>query len=59
MVSLIGATTTDAGLTVSAQLDTDDYPTGGVVPDEGMAQLALHPHATHPQWNYTLLPRSP
>jgi Rhodopirellula transposase DDE domain len=59
VVSLIGATTTDAGLTVSAQLDTDDYPTGVVVPDEVMAQLALHPHATHPQWNYTLLPRFP
>jgi Rhodopirellula transposase DDE domain len=59
VVSLIGATTTDAGLTVSAQLDTDDYPTGVVVPDAVMAQLALHPHATHPQWNYTLLPRFP
>jgi hypothetical protein len=59
VVSLIGATTTDAGLTVSAQLDTDDYPTGVAVPDEVMAQLALHPHATHPQWNYTLLPRFP
>jgi hypothetical protein len=59
VVSLIGATTTDTGLTVSAHLDREDYPTGVSVPDTVMAQLALRPHATHPQWNYTLLPRSP
>jgi hypothetical protein len=59
VVSLIGATTTDTGLTVTAQLDTDDYPTGVSIPDELMAQLALRPHDLHPQWNYTLFPRSP
>ena len=57
VVSLIGATTTQTGLTVSARLDVDDYPTGVTVPDPVMAQLALQPHTTHPQWNYTLLPR--
>jgi hypothetical protein len=59
VVSLIGATTTDGGLTVSAQLDTDAYPTGVSIPDALIAQLALRPHDTHPQWNYTLVPRSP
>jgi hypothetical protein len=59
VVSLIGTTTTDTGLTVSAQLDAADYPTGVAIPDEVFAQLALRPHETHPQWNYTLLPRSP
>ncbi|MFL6180491.1 MAG: ISAzo13 family transposase [Actinomycetes bacterium] len=58
VVSLIGATTTETGLTVSAQLDRADYPTGQSVSDATMAQLRLRPHDTHPQWNYTLLPRS-
>jgi hypothetical protein len=57
VVSLIGATSTTAGLTVTARLDLDDYPTGVSVPDAVMAQLALRPHAVHPQWNYTLAPR--
>jgi hypothetical protein len=57
VVSLIGATTTATGLTVTARLDLDDYPTGVSVPDEALAQLALQPHSIHPQWNYTLLPR--
>jgi len=59
VVRLIGATTTETGLTVSAQIDADDYPTGVAVSDAVMAQLALRPHDTHPQWNYTLLPRLP
>jgi hypothetical protein len=58
VVSLIGTTSTTTGLTVAARLDLDDYPTGVAVPDSVMAQLALHPHAVHPQWNYTLAPRS-
>jgi hypothetical protein len=59
VVSLIGRTTTDTGLTVSAQLDADEYLTGVSVSDAVFAQLALSPHDTHPQWNYTLLPRTP
>jgi hypothetical protein len=59
VVSLIGTTTTQTGLTVTARLDLDHYPTGITVPDAAMAQLALQPHATHPQWNYTLAPRTP
>jgi hypothetical protein len=58
IVSLIGATTTTTGLTVTARLDLDAYPTGVKIPDDVMAQLALQPHSTHPQWNYTLAPRS-
>ncbi len=59
VVSLIGTTTTDPGLTVSAPLDTDDYPTGVSVPDAVFAHLALYPHETRPHRNYTLLPRTP
>ena len=58
IVSLIGATSTTTGLTVTARLDLNTYPTGVTVPDTVMAQLALQPHVTHPQWNYTLDPRS-
>jgi hypothetical protein len=57
IISLIGATTTTTGLTVTARLDLEDYPTGVSIPDSTMAQLALRRHATHPQWNYTLVPR--
>jgi len=56
VVSLIGTTTT-TGLTVTARLDVDQYPTGVIVSDAEMASLALQPHATHPRWNYTLSPR--
>jgi hypothetical protein len=59
VVSLIGATSTTTGLTVTARLDLDDYPTGVTIPDAVMAHLNLHPHAVHPQWNYTLTPRAP
>jgi len=59
VVSLIGTTTTMAGLTVTARLDVDEYPTGMTVSDAELASLALQPHATHPRWNYTLVPRSP
>lgn len=58
IVSLIGATSTTTGLKVTARLDLDAYPTGVKVPDQVMAQLKLEPHTLHPQWNYTLAPRS-
>jgi len=58
IVSLIGATSTSTGLTVTAQLDLDTYPTGIKIPDAVMAQLALQPHTTHPQWNYSIAPRA-
>jgi hypothetical protein len=57
IVSLIGATSTTAGLSVTARLDVDTYPTGVKVPDAAMDQLNLECHATYPQWNYTLAPR--
>jgi transposase len=58
IVSLIGATSTTTGLKVTARLDVDAYPTGVKVPDSTMCQLKLEPHTTHPQWNYTLAPRT-
>ena len=59
VVSLIGTTTTTTGLTVTARLDLDEYPTGVKVSDAELASLALQSHPTYPQWNYTLAPRPP
>jgi hypothetical protein len=57
IVELIGATTTQAGLRVQAELDVGQYPTKVKVTDEEMASLRLTPHAFHGEWNYTLAPR--
>jgi len=59
VVELIGATTTDAGLSVRAELDATTYPTKVKVSDDEMASLSLTPHTFHGNWNYTLNPRAP
>jgi hypothetical protein len=41
IVDLISATTTETGLTVGCELDTNRYPKGVVVTDEEMAALDL------------------
>ena len=58
VVELIGHTKTAAGLRVTAKLDTRRYPTGGVITNAQMRNLALHPHAFHGDWNYELRARS-
>ena len=57
ILKLIAATTTEAGLSVQCQLDTNTYPTGRKVSDEEMATLSLQPDLFHGEWNYTILPR--
>jgi transposase len=56
IVNSIAATTTRAGLTVAAELDTDTYPTGVRVSDAQLAALPLTRHDWHGEWNYTLRP---
>jgi transposase len=56
IVSLIGATTTAAGLRVRSELDRGRYPKGVAPTEEHMARLTLRPHAFHGDWNYTLRP---
>jgi transposase len=56
IVNSIAATTTRAGLTVAAELDTDTYPTGVRVSDAQLAALPLTRHDWHGDWNYTLRP---
>ncbi len=61
IVNSIAATTTKTGLTVRAELDTEQYPTGVKIPDNEMTSLetsgTLNRHDWHPEWNYTLKPR--
>ena len=54
IVELIGSTTTQSGLRVEAQLDTNVYPTKIQVSDEEMAALRVTPHDFHGEWNYTV-----
>ena len=59
IINTIGAVTTKTGLTVTAVLDENPYPTGTQVSDEQMQDLedrALTRHAFHGEWNYALLP---
>jgi len=58
ILKLIAATTTEAGLTVQCQLDTNLYPAGRKIADEDMATLSLKPDAFHGEWNYTISPRT-
>ena len=56
VVNLIGSTTTESGLKVHAQLDASHYEKGRKVSDEDFAQVNLHPHRFHGEWNYTIYP---
>ncbi|MFZ0699640.1 MAG: ISAzo13 family transposase [Thermoplasmata archaeon] len=56
IVSLIGATTSTAGLWVRSELDKGRYPEGVKVSDEEMAQVLLEPHEFHGDWSYTIRP---
>jgi hypothetical protein len=56
IVELIGATTTENGLTVRCELDDKTYPTGTIVSDEEMQSLNILRADFHGEWNYTIAP---
>lgn len=56
IINLLGATTTTTGLTVTAQLDTGDYPTGVKISDREMKELPITRDPWHGDWNYCLHP---
>jgi hypothetical protein len=56
IVQLIAATTTNAGLTVRAELDENKYPKGVKISDSTFDSLNLARHAFHGDWNYTTSP---
>ena len=58
MLALIGGTTTQTGLQVSAFRVEQTYQRGIKVPEDVMQSLNLERHATCPNWNYTLRPRA-
>ena len=57
VVELIANTTTRRGLTIRAELDENEYPTGIKVTDEEMAALKITRDKFHGEWNYTISPR--
>jgi transposase len=58
IIDLIAATTTRTGLEVYAQLDERAYPDKIKVSDAELAAVQLEGHRFHPEWNYTIKPRT-
>src|SRR5215210_6269260 len=56
IVQLIGATTTQTGLTVRCEIDASRYPKGIKVTATEMAALAIERDPFHGEWNYTISP---
>ena len=54
IVNLIGSTTTQSGLTISAELDINIYPKGIRVSDDELAMVNLSKAAFHGEWNYII-----
>jgi len=59
IVNLIAATTTQTGLKVHAELNTDSYPAGIKVSDQELAQINIRRDKFHGDWNYEIEPRHP
>jgi Rhodopirellula transposase DDE domain len=58
IINLIGATKTSTGLEVYTRLDEGEYPAKLRVSDAELAAVNLHREAFHPEWNYSIKPRS-
>jgi hypothetical protein len=58
IIDLIAATTTKTGLKVEAVLDTTVYEKGFKIRDAEMKHLNIRGDAFHPEWNYTVVPRT-
>jgi hypothetical protein len=56
VVNLIGSTTTETGLRIRAELDTNTYRLGIKVSDEELAGVRLEKASFHGEWNYTIVP---
>jgi hypothetical protein len=57
VISLIGATKTNAGLEVHAWLDERTYAKGRKVTDEEFAEVSIKRNKFHGDWNYEIHPR--
>jgi hypothetical protein len=58
IVNLIGGTTTQKGLKVHAQLDTQSYPIGIQISPAEMAEVQLYESEFHGEWNYLIKPNT-
>lgn len=58
VVDLIANTTTTEGLTVACEIDTRSYQKGIKVADSDMRDLDIQEDQFHPEWNYSIKPRS-
>jgi transposase len=58
IIELLSHTTTQQGLTVTAVIDQNIYPTGIKVPDEEIAAINITRDEFHGEWNYTIRPKS-
>lgn len=58
IIDLIASTTTTTGLKVKAVLDTTTYEKGIKITDAEMKRLNIQGEAFHPEWNYSVKPRS-
>jgi transposase len=58
IINLIGATTTRTGLKVYAQLDERSYPNKIKITDAELAAVNIHRADFHPDWNYTIQPKT-
>jgi transposase len=58
IVNLIGATTSRTGLEVYVQLDQRAYPDKVQVSDAELAAVNLQRATFHPEWNYSIKPRT-
>jgi hypothetical protein len=58
VVQLIGATTTDTGLRVHAEVDRGKYPVGIKVTNDVLAAVRLESDKFHGEWNYRIRPHA-
>ncbi|HMB08161.1 MAG TPA: ISAzo13 family transposase [Isosphaeraceae bacterium] len=56
IINLIAGTATEQGLTIQAELDPGEYPTGIKVSDEELAAVKMEPNDFHGNWNYRICP---
>jgi len=59
VVNVIGSTTTQTGLQIHAELDTNQYPTGRKITDAELADVQIELSPFHGEWNYTIVPKAP
>ena len=58
VVELIAATTTRTGLSVACEVDATDYQKGIKVTAAEIDSLSITRDDFHPEWNYTISPRT-